>query len=274
MTDSNEIVPINFGDNDSDITPSDIDSDNEWREIVNQIIETLDTNDLPDDVIQATEYMIAGWPTYKIAKKLNTSKHTIRYWLSKYPAMAAAVQQGRELMSRWRLARLEQQFLLAVNRSEEILELKLNDKSVNPKILGLIAQHARFVIGLFAGKKIDINVKVEEERPQLKAKEDALQYLAEQLQKQRDSDEPIEATYRVVDPKVNEGPLLDENGEPNFGELGELDVNDDGVMCHICGKRFSYLSIHIRKKHHISNEIYEVTFMLERGAVDESAQSD
>ena len=274
MIDNNmSLVPL---DDDTDNLPvlseNDIGPDTEWVDIANQIASTLALDDMPDEVIMAAEYMIAGWPTFKISKKINVSKQTIRRWLSQYPAMAAAVSLGRQLMSTWRMARLEQQFMSAIERSEEILDLEFSNKDVNAKLVGLLAQHARYIIGLFAGQKIDINVNVNQNDPVLKAKADALEFLASELAKQRENvdTEPIEATFRIVDSKTDTGPLLDENGNPHHGELGIIGVNNSGAQCHICGKRFKQLSLHIRKKHNMSNEIYETTFMLERNAVNDS----
>jgi hypothetical protein len=269
MNFSTAIVPLPENDDTNLLTVDDIGPDTEWVDIVNTIVDTLQTGDTPDEVVEAAEYMIAGWPTYKIAKRMNVSSRTIRRWLTRYPAMAAAVSQGRKLLSSWRMARLEQQFLTAVERSQEVLDVALNDGDVNPKVMGLIAQHSRFVLGLFAGQQIDINVRIEENTPVLKAKREALAFLASELAKQRQGaeDEPIEAVYRVIDEKEEVGPLLDEKGDPHFGILGEIDVSEDGALCHVCGKRFKVLSLHVRKKHNISEEAYEITFLLERGAV-------
>jgi hypothetical protein len=273
---STAIIPVPENDDNTNLlTVDDIGPDTEWVDIVNTIVETIQKGDTPDEVVEAAEFMIAGWPTYKIAKRLNVSSKTIRRWLTRYPHMAAAVAQGRKLLSSWRMARLEQQFLSAVERSQEVLDVALDDRDVNPKVMGLVAQHSRFVLGLFAGQQIDINVRIEENSPVLKAKRDALAFLASELVKQREGaeDEPIEAVYRVIDEKEEVGPLLDEKGDPLFGVLGEIDVNEEGALCHVCGERSKAFSLHVRKKHNISDEAYEVTFLLERGAVSGARSS-
>lgn len=274
----NESALVPFEDSDGGmITEIDkLSPDAEWADIVNQIVDTLRDGDHPDDVVLAAEYMIAGWPTYKISKKLDVSKLTIRRWLTKYPSMAAAVSYGRKMMSAWRMARLEQQFLSATERSQEILDLDLDAEGVNVKLVGLLAQHSRFIISLFAGQKVDIDINVNHNNPVLKAREDALDYIAKAVADNRENadDEPIEAIFTVVDHKEESGPVIDEEGEPFHGEMGVLDIDEEGVLCHICGERFRYLSLHIRKKHNLSNDAYEITFMLDRNTVSDSAKPD
>ncbi len=246
--------------------------DRDWRAVVEKITEEFGS-DLPDDVIRATELLIAGYPTYKAAKELDVRPATIREWLKKYPTMALAVANGRKLMTAWRMSRLEQQFIKAVEKSEEILELDLNDKDVNAKVVTAVGQHARFIIGLFAGQQIDVNVKLGEEDQTFKAKKDALDYLVSELAKSREaaapSAEPIEATYRVIDVKAEEKklPLLDHEGNPAFGELGKADVTDEGTLCHICGNRYGNLLLHVTANHGISVKEYELVFMLTPGTL-------
>ena len=244
--------------------------DPEWQEIVNQIVDDLNKEDLPEQVIQATELLLAGWPTYKAAQRLGVKTAAIRKWLQAYPAMALAVANGRKMLSKWRMSKLEQQFLQAIEKSEEILDLDLGDDTVNAKLVATVAQHARYIISLFAGQKIDINVTVEEGTQTLKARNDALAYLAEELAKQRDSGETIEATYRIVDATPEEGkqkPLLDQDGNPPFGKIGELDTTGEGTICHICGIREVLFEKHINQVHHMKTKEYELMYMLDLGAV-------
>jgi hypothetical protein len=267
MSDLKAIVPLN--------------QDADWSEIVTKLVNELNENDLPDKVVQATEMLLAGYPTHKVAKKLGTTTETVRRWISTYPTMAAVVVQGKDLLSKWRMAKLEQQFLSAVERSQEILELPLNgvdkdDNRVDPKILTVVAAQARYVIGLFAGQKVDVEVRHELGQTVLKARQDALDYLAERLLEQQANaqGEPIETTFRVIDAKLDaNGPLLDEEGDPPFGAMGKLDTNEDGVQCHVCGKRLKYLGSHILSVHGMGTQEYENLYMLEPGAVKKSESS-
>lgn len=251
------------------------DDDAEWNAIVNQLVDELQGDDLPDNVVRATEMMISGYPVHKIAKKLNTTTATIRRWLSAYPTMAAAVANSQKLLSKWRMSKLEQQFLAAVERSQEILDVGLDGLDadgykVDPKTLTVIAAQARYVIGLFAGQQMNVRVTHELGDTVMKAKQDALSYLAEQLAAQRigDDTEPIEAVFRVVDSKIdNEGPMLDEEGNPPHGVLGKLDSNDDGTQCHICGTRYKNLAKHLLTKHNITTIEYEQFYLLGEGDV-------
>jgi hypothetical protein len=242
-------------------------TDPEWQQIVEQIVEQLG-DQLPDNVVEATECLLAGWPVYKISKKISVPTKTIRGWLELYPAMALAVAKGRKLLTMWRMSKLEQQFVQAVEKSEEVLDLDLSDREVNAKLVGTVAQHARFIIGLFVGQKMDINVTVEEGGETLKAKKDALSYLAAQMMDQRNSGEPIEGVYRVVNAAVPSVPLLNEKGEPAFGALGVLDTDDQRrALCHICGTYTSAMTLHINTTHHMKIREYEIMYMLPAGAI-------
>src|SRR5512139_656747 len=175
-------------------------SDPEWSEIVDKIIDEMG-DELPDKVIEATELLLSGYSTYQAAKKVGTSAKTIRQWLEKYPSMAMAVHNGRQLLSKWRMSKLEQQFVMAVRKSEEILALSLRDQDVNARLAGVVGQHARFVMSLFMGQKVDVEIKVTE-TPQVKARNDALDYLAQQMSALGGKAESvIEASYTIVEPE-------------------------------------------------------------------------
>jgi hypothetical protein len=236
-------------------------NDPEWNEIVEKLVEELG-DELPDKVIEATELLISGYSTYQAAKHLNTNVKTLRTWLEKYPTMALAVRNGRALLQKWRLSKLEQQFILAADKSKEILEADLSSKDINPRLAGVVAQHARFVMSMFMGQKVDIEIKVTE-TPQVKARNDALDYLAQQMKQiGAHPDSVIEGSYTVVEPEKQSGtPLLKENGDSLFGQLGVINVNDEGVLCHICGARAFYPTKHIAA-HKISLVDYCTVFML------------
>lgn len=262
---------------------TDILNDKGWGQIVDAIVDELtETDHLPDKVIQATELLLAGYPIYKAARKLNVSPKTIRRWLSTYPTMAAVIAHGKGLLTKWRMAQLEQQFLSAIERSQEVLDISLdgtvtdeygNVVGVNPKVLTVVAAQARYIIGLFAGQKVDVTVTHELGDTVMKAQQDALDYIAQQLIQQRDGAdvEPIEATFRVVDAKVDDkGPMLDEDGEAPFGKMGVLDRNDDGTLCHICGSRNKDHSKHVLSRHNMGVEEYETLYLLDQGSLHRS----
>lgn len=256
------------------VSVSSVNTDDSWAEITGKIVEQLADGDVPDKVIRATEMILAGWPHHKIAKKLGVTTQTIRGWLSRYPAMAATISQGRALLSKWRMAKLEQQFLSAIERSQEILEIPLDGQThdgleVDPKILTVVAAQARYVIGLFAGQQSHMTVTHEAGDTLMKAQTDALDYIAQQLanQQEKAAMEPIEAVFRVVDPKADSGPLLDENGDPPFGKLGELEQSEDGLVCMICGNTYQNLSRHILRAHNTTVDEYETLYMLTEGQI-------
>ncbi len=243
----------------TDIIPApDARQDPEWQEIVDQLVEEMG-DELPDQVIRATELLMCGWPTYQAAKQIGTSAKTIKTWLEKYPAMANAVRKGREMLTTWRMSKLEQQFALAAAKSQDILNLSPADKSVDARLTGVIAQHARFVMSLFLGQKVDVNIHLPE-TPQMKARNDALDYIAKQMGRE----EVIEGTC-VIEPARNKQPLLNEDGKPYHGQLGILDVNADGMLCHICGDRTRHPQ-HIAG-HGISISEYCLVFMVNEDAL-------
>lgn len=274
---SNNNLPIS-SDNNNALVP--LSAAGEWQTIVDNIIDNLADDELPEDVLKATEYLICGWPTAKVAKRIGRKKETIRGWLTKYPQIAVAVNYGQRELQKWRLAQLEQQFLSAVETSQQILDLGNENREIeeevvpiNPKVLAIKAQQARFIISLFAGQKMDIKVKSpSDETPLLKAKTNALDYLAKRIATELDDTITAkpEVTYRVIDSKTDAtGPMLDENGNPYYGELGKFDENEDGIICHICGERQKKLYPHVTRHHKMSAREYEMIFMLDKGSLVE-----
>lgn len=243
--------------------------DEEWNELVDRLIEEIPEG-LPDKVIQATELLLVGYPTNEVAKKLGVNAGTIRSWIKNYPTMALILANGKKMMSKWRMGKMEQQFLTAVQRSQEVLETRFGAEGVNPKILTVVAAQARYIIGLFIGQRQDISVTHELGESVLNAERNALNYLAQKLSEQKDNsdNEPIEAVFRVIDDKVDDsGPMLDSHGNPPHGKLGVLEKNDTGAQCHICGQFHASLAKHLLTKHNMTTENYELLYMLEEGIV-------
>ena len=260
---------------------SPVDDSTEWTAIINKLLDELQGEELPEKVVEATELLLSGHPIYKVAKKLKVSTETVRRWLSTYPTMTSVLADGRRLLSQWRMNRLEQQFLSAVERSQEVLDVSLDgkldeDKNVDPKILTVVAAQARYIIGLFAGQRVDVAVKHELGDTVMKAHQDAIRYLADRLAAQLAAAplEPIETTYRIIDAKLDtSGPLLDETGNPPFGVMGELDQNERGTLCHICGKRFKSFLKHVINVHNTTTQEYELTYMLTDGSIHKVEQT-
>lgn len=254
-----------------------------WQQITNDLVEKLEGEDLPEKVIKATEYLVCGWPLYKISDRIGSNSSTIRSWLKKYPIMALAVAEGQKALHLWRLAQLEQQFLTSLEVSQELfdaiegewVEVETDEgtvrewKPTNHKLLAAKAMHARFIIGLFAGQKLKIDIKTaEDETLPLKAGVDALDYLIDGISNRLDKSKsnPIETVIRIVDTKSDtDTPIVDEEGDPFYGILGKLEIDESGVLCHICGKRSPNIRQHIGGAHKMSPFDYEVTFMIPQG---------
>jgi len=253
--------------------------DLEWSEIVDKLIDTINEDeDIPEDVVEATELLLVGFPLSQVAEEIGVQAKTIRKWISKYPVMAATLASGREMLTQWRMARLEQQFLKAVNRSDQILDLSLSgsyydaegkEHYVDPKVLSVVAAQSRYVIGLFSGQKLDVKVTHELGNTVLKAQSDALDYIVDKLGEQSAGQviDAVETTYRVIDEKIEDGPVLNSDGSSLYGEMGVLDTNEHGSLCHICGNRYKSLHSHLYSKHNMSTKDYEIVYLLEQGAV-------
>ena len=251
-----------------------LESAGEWQEIIDNLIVKLESEELPDKVIKVAEYLICGWPLNEIKKRTGTDPRTIKRWIRKYPSLTITIATGQKELQKWRLARLEQQFLSALEVSQKVLDTEGDGywetdedgeetdyiPTTNTKLLALQATHARFIIGLFAGQQFRLEVETpEQDKPLLHGETDALDYIAAQISDRLDhaKSEPLELTLRVIDPDTGVmGPLVDENGDPYHGELGVLDRNDDGILCHICGKRAKGFHFHIGGAHHMSVNDY------------------
>ncbi len=53
-------------------------------------------------------------------------------------------------------------------------------------------------------------------------------------------------------------------GDPIYGERGVLDDDGETVECHICGKRFAFLGLHVKKTHEMEANEYRKEFGLKQ----------
>ena len=209
---------------------------------------SAENEDLPEKVIQAVELLLSGEPRYKVAKKLNVSSRTVKNWLEKYTLAREVLKIGYTLLSRWRMAKIEQQFLEAVEVSHDILTEDGDDANV--KLMGIKAQHARFIDKMLnpQTQQIIFNIHEKEDSGVYKARKDALDYI---------QDVAIEGSF-----------VEDEEPGPAYGSFGFIDTdNENKAMCHICGEFFHDLKSHV-EEHDISAENYEIEFMLEHGTLN------
>lgn len=260
----------------NDIMIPDIDTtDIKWADIVDRMTDVIltDNTDTPENVIRAAELTLAGFPKHEIAKKLSVSVRTVRNWFKKYPMVSFAIAEARKDLSLWRMQLLEKQLLLAMDKSQEVLTLdpkKTDD--INVKLVGVQAQHARYIMSLFFGNKLDVNVHITHDTPTLKASQEALDYLLARIEAEENT---IEGVVRIIDEKDDKsGPILDEEGNPHHGELGVLDIEDGKMLCHVCGNRYERLDIHIRTKEDMSDETYETLFMLPSGIIKDTVNAE
>lgn len=251
--------------NDLIVVPSEVDES--WRQIVDSIILDLDSEDIPDHVVRAMELLLSGFSIPDVAQELGVKNETVRKWLVRYPRISEILADNQANLVKWRMTQIDKQFLQALEVSRHVLSIPLDDDTVNAKLVGIIAAQARYIIGLRAGQKQDITVTHEMGDSVLKARQDALNYLATRLTAQ-DDEEPIETTVRVLDGKWDDqGPMLDEHGKSPFGIVGELDTTEDGTLCHVCGQRYKSLKRHALSKHNLGSTEYENIYGLEEGSL-------
>lgn len=237
-----------------------------WTEIVELLVESLTSEDVdtPDKVVRAAELMLSGYPRYKVAKELKVTPKTVKRWTEDYPIMMQIVKSGRTLLSMWRMARIEQQFISALEVSEEVLNAsaeEVEDKEgnvtkTNAKVMGIKAQHARYILDLFMKNQHVINFNVDltpETNASLLATESGLAYLAQAMKR--------------TDEDVLEGQFTEAKEEIIYGTVGELSLEDGKTQCHTCGGFYQGLARHVQTKHNITPEIYEVQYDLEMGVV-------
>lgn len=248
--------------------------DDNWSQIVDSIIMALDGEDIPDQVIRAMELLLSGFPVPEVAKQLSVKTETVRRWLVKYPRISEILADNQPNLVKWRMTQIDQQFLQALDVSKRVLELPMDGEEVNAKLVGIMAAQARYIIGLRAGQKQDITVTHEMGDSVLKAREDALSYLAQKLLSQ-DDEEPIEATVRIIDSNIdNQGPMVDEFGNSPFGEIGIIDKDENGILCHICGQRYKSLKRHVLSKHGFGTTEYELMYGLKEGTLKQAESDD
>jgi len=248
--------------------------DESWGRIVDSIILSLEGEDIPDQVIRALELLLSGFPVPEVARQLSVKTETVRRWLVKYPRISEILADNQPNLVKWRMTQIDQQFLQALEVSKRVLELPMHGDDVNAKLVGIMAAQARYIIGLRAGQKQDITVTHEMGDSVLKAREDALEYLAGRLLFQ-DHEEPIETTIRIIDNNIDDqGPMVDEYGNAPFGEIGTLDIDSSGILCHICGQRYKSLKRHVLSKHGLGTTEYELMYGLEEGTLKKSESND
>jgi hypothetical protein len=254
-------------------------NDKQWNQIVEKILADIDAEDanIPEKVIKAIEYLLAGFSLKETALNLGVHPRTVKRWLTRYPIIAKVLADHQASIAKWRMAKLERQLLKALECSESILDLNPKEtECIDTKILSAQAMHARFIINLFTGQKLDVHVTHDVEgQLTLKASKDAMEYIAERTAEMlNESDiEPVEATYRIESQSQNNPPLQTSTGDSNFGEMGVLDINPDGTLCHVCGKRYKGIKAHIQNSHGLSAVDYEIIYMLDPGSLRDTKSS-
>lgn len=238
-------------------------TDRSWQKIVEELFDT--SEGLSELAMQIVEYAVCGYSKTKACKQLGITVYEWNKTVKDNPAIAQLITDGLSLARKWRTAQLEEQYMDAINKSKEILQLSLSDDTVNVKLVGTIAQHARYVIDLFARNDLAPVASANADTDMaLKASKDALDYLVEKIASS--TDDEIIVTHRIVD--ADSAPKMKSDASPNFGELGVLEYDDDGkIRCHVCGVYAKNFVMHIRRAHSLEPMDYEAAYDLPEGEV-------
>lgn len=251
---------------------ADISTDVRWAAVLDEIMEIVEDVDSTDrsKIKDATVYLMSGLAVYETAQRVGTSRDTVRAWLRKYPIMAHAIKMGRGLLDEYRVTKLAQQFDDAIAVSQNILTLNPSDEDVNVKALGIQALHARWVIDMFLKNRVEVNIKADEDTmATFRATTQALNLIADLIEDDKE-DNIIDVNYRIITEDKETAPIVNEKGEPFYGEMGVLDVDDENrVLCHICGERIKGIKLHVYGQHDMTPQKYELAFMLSDGELKE-----
>lgn len=67
-----------------------------------------------------------------------------------------------------------------------------------------------------------------------------------------------------TEPGVSPGPAAQVGRPDGHGHFGVLDEDEDGLLCHECGRRFVHLGLHVFKSHGMQAQSYKIEHGLRR----------
>lgn len=248
-----------------------------WLSLIEELSSSVQGEEefYQDKIIEAAEMFVLGFSIKDVADELQLTKNTIKTWLKKYPVLSHIIQEKVQLVRQWRIQELDRQFLKALRKSDEILslnpvtELEYGEdgkvippsERVNVKLIGVQAQHARYIIDMYTKNHGGVEVSERGEGIRLSVSEDGLKHLSQMLSKKVE-DSGVEVVHVVDDVERRDEPYFDRLGNPIHGKFRELVIAEDGIVCHICGNHYKHFQTHLRLKHDIDAETYCDVFML------------
>ena len=259
-----------------------------WLELMESLANEVDNNVADrEKIVEAAELLLLNYPLREVASILSVTQGTVKRWIRETPSLARVIAEKKVLVSRWRLEQLDRQMLLALKKSAEILSLDAqekieydedgnelpSEKRTNVKLLGIQAQQSRYVIDTFMKNHPEVDVEQRGKAVTLSMDGEAMGTLVNILSDVGKKHGPTEIVYEVSSNTQNAQPLLDENGNPLFGEFMQLDMHSDGITCHICGKHFKHLITHVRTRHAVMEEDYCSIFMVDIDSIRKAEKS-
>ncbi len=231
-----------------------------WDDIINSV----DTEALEEEDVTALSYLLMGYSIPEAASKADMSASTLRRHLKENTIMQLALLEKKKLIVAFVFNQFQNRMIQALDISRDFLELDVtNTEFVISKaktgIFNKQISHAQWVMETFM-KMIDNNpldklniqntqgnvnilLNVENASP--------LDYLGSKL------------NNPSATPTCVGNPLLDMEGRPAYGVLGDWSYNQEGkIICHICGDEIGSkqaMSNHI-KAHNIELPMYEDVF--------------
>ncbi|HDK27619.1 MAG TPA: hypothetical protein ENG48_11120 [Candidatus Atribacteria bacterium] len=210
------------------------------------IIESIDTEDLSTQDVEALSYLLVGYSIPESATMAGMSASTLRRHLKENSIMQEALTHKKKLMLALMLNKFQKQMLTALKLSNDFLLREPTEegeglsKSETAIYLKQIT-HAEFIINKFmdlmkSNPLEGLNIKHEGDGDVSLivlnvAGTSALDYLKKGMSKQRPLiQEKPSAEF------VSNVPMLDERGLPPYGTFGNWTYDEKGnIICHICG---------------------------------------
>lgn len=213
-------------------------------------------DELTSDQLLSLPYVIYGVSMEKTAELLKIEKRSLSSWARGNESYRAALSEMTAAMSEFHYSVLNQ---LAV-RAWDVLAKSLEDDSSYPPAERL--KTARFIIEQLGLKTNKTEVKhTIEEAPQVNVSEGSVDVIAQRLHQLMNGVSPvaevIDGEYRTIGLE----PMVACHPETTFGVLN---TNGEGYLqCHVCGKWYEDLKIHIEGVHDLTQLSYRSKYLID-----------
>ena len=231
-----------------------------WDDVINSV----DTEGLGEKDVTALSHLLMGSSIPEAASKADMSPATLRRHLEDNMIMQQALSEKKKLIVAFVFNQFQNRMMKALDVSRDFLELDVTDAEfvISKSKTGIFnkqVSHAQWVMETFM-KMIDNNpldklniqntqgnvnilLNVENSSP--------LDYLGSKL------------NNPSAVPSYTDTPLLDVDGRPLHGILGDWSYSQEGdIVCHVCGEEIGSKQAMINhiKVHSINPSMYEDVF--------------